>query len=687
MNFKTNLLSAAIAASLLTACGGSSSSSKSAPVITPEPAPVVVPTPTPVEPLAYTFSEEELLGLGKGFVAGLETQTEQLTGGLGSIAGSFLGGVAEVEEGRDGSMYLDGLKGSLYDFMQAVDYLGWAGELLKELAEQMPLSEESSIQLGTEYVFDEDSVVVRYTFNVNSDGQLTLSLVGQIRDDARTASNVDITMTLVEASNTESKVVISGNYINTFDDVNISVGSAEFSTIESEAGTTVNAEVANISAVLGDATITAYASMLLVPANTEEASSGTADHLPLIGDLAYVVAYLSNSDNEILNIASIELSDVRIEAESGEYLTADSILFEDADAGDYVGDDGYGSTIASFEYSEDKNTLTLSNTLGSTVYTFTPAEGELPPPPSEPMIMSAAVEEESVPAQIRCVTESNNFFAAAPRFANVSCSEEDEYASYGTLIETLTSNRPSIKTGPYSERHTLVNSQYTLENDKQGDLQAYANVDVDSLAEPITFSVSANGEVGLAGGMVVPYQLSLEHLKAYSYKVKATIGADPVALTAAFSTEEKDMTISSALPFIPADAAYAPTQTSIEFSLPIADLYRMGADFDEETNIAIIGALTIDGILVAELKAVNNYNYDSEVAIPTYLEFVDGTYPVSGGLFTTVKDMLIVDCPVVEEVEEKGPCFADQEGVVDIEKLSDTFFEGMPVDELYFGPR
>jgi hypothetical protein len=214
---------------------------------------------------------------------------------------------------------------------------------------------------------------------------------------------------------------------------------------------------------------------------------------------------------------------------------------------------------------------------------------------------------------------------------------------------------------------------------------------IDSLAEPITFSVSANGELGLAGGMTVPFEFSLNHPGAYSYTAQAIIGAGPTALTADFSTLKEDVVLSTGIPFTPADAAYAPSEVNVAFTYTA--LFT-GSDLDEDTGDKVYGSLTVNGTEVAVLKKPEGLKkkWLEDDQTHLVLEFVDGTYPASGGLFATVENIIKAECPEIElEEGESSPsardCAEDQSGVLVTTELSAVFFAGFPTDDREQPPR
>jgi hypothetical protein len=705
MNFKTNLLTAAIAASFLTACGGSSNSGSSDPVVDPAPA---EPTPDPVELLDYTLTTAEIQGLGKAFVAGLDAQAAQLSTGLGKLAGDVMGAVVETEEQDDGEIEIDGLKQGLHYSLNALMALKNYGTVLREVGEvgleayndmyeygprKMELEPRpGGYVLGTIYEDDND----KFQFLEDASGNLQLNTQTAFEYNQNEIAVSNYTFTYIKSSSTTAQLLVSGTLVDSETGLDVTLTNASFAAESLISGSKANFSLDNVTVLIGDVTVSASAGAEFVVGGIG-AEMGTLSVLEEAitfgsseGFTAEAISALTgvddNNDGEMLNLVSLEIADLRIEAASGEYLTADSILFEDADAADYLGDDGYGA-IADFEYSEDKNILTVSNYLGSTVYTFTPATGELPPVPTKSDKV-AAIETpvEYVSAKISCITESNNFIASAPKFTYITCSEDNAETGYGSLVSLVGSHGYNVSTG--NNRYGIDTSE--LRDENSGELMARKRIGVDAIIEPITFSVAANGEIGLAGGLTVPYQFNLNHPGAYNYQAEAVIGLAPTALTANFSTLEENVVIATAVPFVPADAAYAPTEAVIKFSYNWND-----PEGNEETGITTLGALTVNGITVATLTESDNVNGRAleNGQKPYVLTFTDGSYPASGGLFSTVEDMMYVDCPE-PPVEEGEPamakmvseCTEDQSGVVDTTSITNLFFEGMPTTGPFFEP-
>lgn len=588
MNIKTNLLSAAVAVSFLTACGGSSSSSKSAPIVAPDPAPIVVPgpavpgpapvvpdpvvvpvpTPDPVVPLDYTLTDADIQELGKNFVADMDEQTIQLSAGLDRFGGSLSTAILDSSNGN--------IKEGLWVALSALAKSAQYGLVVRE-AGWLGLDNYNT-HYETEYVLG-DIIDIEGATMVYTEDHLALNVLASINYRDAYLAELDYTFTYIEPSEVQLKaqvsvsgsvtesqtglnveitnLVLAANALDSTSQASLSLEKIEVTLDGITASANASAEFVVAELVDGgetpqQGTLVAFEHLLFDKSETEaEAEAGQKIDL----ELAWAISALTGvdyDDNEggLLNLVSLEISELRIEVSPDEYLTADSILFEDKDAADYKG---------------------ISGTA------------------------------------------------------------------------------------------------------------------IDSILEPITFDITANGDLGLAGGMVVPYQLSLKHPGAYNYQAQIIIGTQSTALTATFGTTEKDIVFSSALPFIPLDTAYAPTQANIEFSIFIADILKKDLEFDAETHTAIVGTLTVDGTVVAELKTVDVFNDEVGVAVPTYLEFVDGTYPESGGLFAMVEDILVVDCPIEEGVQEEGPCFADQSGVIEIFAVINAYLENMPMNALSLG--
>jgi len=582
MNFKTSLLTAAIAASLLTACGGSSSSSKPAPIVAPDPAPIVAPTPVvpdpvvipaptpdPVEPLDYTLTDADIQVLGKKFITSMDEKAMQLNAGLERFGGSLGAAVFDTGNGN--------IKEGLWVALSALAKSAKYGLVVREAGE-LGLDQYNA-HYGTEHVLGETIDIDGATI-VFTEDNIALNVLASINNADAYSAVLDYTFTYIKPSEAQPKaqVSVSGSVTESQTGLNVEITNLVLAANALDSTSQASLSLEKIEVTLDGITASANASAEFVVAELvdggETPQQGTLvafEHLlfdkseteteaeaeqKIELELAWAISALTGVDYDdnkgsLLNLASLEISDLYIEITgSGEYLTADSILFEDEDAADYKG-------------------------------------------------------------------------------------------VFGTAI--------------------------------------------DSIPEPITFDITANGDLRLAGGMVVPYQLSLKHPGAYNYQVQTIIGTQPAALTATFGTTEKNIVFSSALPFIPLDTDYAPTQANIEFSIFIADILKKDLEFDAETHTAIVGTLIVDGTVVAELKTVDAFNDEVGAAVPTYLEFVDGTYPESGGLFTTVEDILVVDCPIVEGNQEMGPCFADQSGVIEIFAVINAYLENMPMNALSLG--
>ncbi|MEH6447095.1 MAG: hypothetical protein V7765_00395 [Oleispira sp.] len=690
MNFKTNLLSAAIAASLLTACGGESSNS-SDPVVV-DPAPVEVPDviEEPTVPSAYTFTDFELLGLGKTFISGLDAQAGQLASALGETGGGILGTIDDLDE-----EYQESVEDGFYLFMGSVGSLGSAVGILRDAAEngfmpeppQEPQIEAivapsdepvtSRYELGVDFPgLDANRNTVNYIFTKNNAGNVVLTASSSIDTDGDNLASSEVQLTYVELSEGSYQVLINSTLVESNSGMYVRVTNAGFTadegSIENQA--TVNLNLEKILVVLNEVTATASINAEMV-VGSAEAQSGTYEkiedgvnniasivgseigiYLPSIDAVDAIVGMSdigSENDGDTLNLASFEISDFKVELATGEYLSLDSLLFEDADAADYIGvSRGYGE-VASYEFNEAADELVLSNEFGSTTYTYTAAQ-------LDETTYSAA--------QITCVTDVINYLVGAPKF-DVNCDEETVTTGTESLTEYLSDT--DVYTGFGEQRiGTLVEEGEILTQ------TLYSGID--SRLEPITFSVAAKGQLGLAGGLTIPYQFSLNHPGALNYQAQMIVGAAP-ALTATFSTQQEDVVVSTRVPYIPADAAFEPTAVVVEF--------RYSAIFnqpepEEETDDRLFGTLTVNGVEVAHLKELGVLNETrlEEGQLNLVLTYVDGTNPRSGMLFSTVDNVIEIECPAnPEQVILRGmsACYADQSGVINTQVITDLFFDGL----------
>lgn len=700
MNFKTNLLSAAIAASLLTACGGESSNSADPVVV--DPAPVEVPDviEEPTVPSTYTFTDFELLGLGKTFISGLDAQAGQLASALGETGGGILGTIDDLDE-----EYQESVEDGFYLFMGSVGSLGSAVGILRDAAEngfmpeppQEPQIEAivapsdepvtSRYELGVNFPgLDANRNTVNYIFTKNNAGNVVLTASSSRNTVGDNLASSEVQLTYVKLSEGSYQVLINSTLVESNSGMYVRVTNAGFTAVDEEGETqaTINLNLEKILVVLNEVTATASINAEMV-VGSAKAQSGTYEkiedgvrdvlndiglYLPRI-DAVDAIADMSgigsDNDGETLNLASFEISDFKVELATGEYLSVDSILFEDADAADYIGKSSDYGVVASYEFNEAADELVLSNEFGSTTYTYTAAQLD---------------ETSYTAAKISCVTDVINYWMGAPSFG-VDCDEAGITTGKQSLIESLSDTSLLVRRfeQPFMasdhENYDYNHSFSTLDLEG-GEFEARFYSGIDSLLEPITFSVAAKGKLGLAGGLTIPYQFSLNHPGALNYQAQVIVGAAP-ALTATFSTQQEDVVVSTRVPYIPADAAFEPTAVVVEF--------RYSAVFnqpepEEETDDRLFGTLTVNGVEVAHLKELDVLNETrlEEGQLNLVLTYVDGTNPRSGVLFSTVEDVVEIECPVnPDQVVLRGmsACYADQSGVINTQVITDLFFDGL----------
>lgn len=694
MIFKTNLLTAAIAASLLTACGGSSDSSD--PVVELEPADPAPVEPAPTEPtpdaLQYSLSDSELLNLGKIFIRGLDAQAGELATALGATKGGIIGTVDDLDE-----EYRDSVEQGFSLFLESVGSLGHAASILRDAAENgfMPTIPEpeqpsapelaaisiesptSPYQFNVEFEEeDEFGNDVTYIFGKNAADQIVLNASSSYSTEGSHLASSEVKLTYIElpdSSDGSHQVSISSTLVESYSGMYVRVDNAEFTANHGDEGlsTTIELNVEKILVVLDEVTAMASIKAELVVGGAE-AESGTyqeieevvnsvgnvienqielnISHIDAAPAVAQITGVGIENDGETLNLASFEITDLRVELSSGEYFALDSLLFEDADAADYLGKLSGNAIVAKYEINDAEDELVLSNEFGSTTYTY----------------VAAQLDEASyTAAKLFCVADVANYKLGAP-YIDVDCDEEGVTTGSENLLDILAGSDVYTGSGRPQEVRTF--------DTEGGEFNYSFESGIDSRLEPVTFSVEASGELGLAGGLKIPYQLNLNHPGAYNYQAKAIIGTVP-ALTAVFSTQQEDIVVSAAVPFIPADAAYAPTGAVIAFSYN----YYGKPEYNEEAEVTTFGSLTVNGLSVATLVRLENFNDGalSEGQYPYVLQYVDGSYPKDGGLFSTVNDMVYVDCPESDLKVSSMECLADQSGVIDTSVITELFFDGL----------
>ena len=685
MNLKTNLLALAISATFLTACGGSSSSSSNSNAdIDTDTSPEVL--------LDYSLTDNDLLQVGKDFIANVDLQTAQLAGGLGSFTGGVVNAIAEKDEdgvpqGLKEGLYL--ALGSMEVIIESIYQLRSAGNF--EIPdEELGFFSDSLSDDSVTYTLTREGVD---GLKLNVTG--TQEIEGEVEGEPSSEVSFEYELIFTNTSSTGSKVVVSGSLeevstgLNvTFTDLSFEAQDVEFRGLE--LAMTVGAEeeevlpkaiisFGEISAELDGVAVTAGLNAHLVgaPSGAATATLNTLEN-NFLGDLelSSLISALTGLDyvpnGDLLNLETLEITDLRIDVTSGtgEYVTADSILYEDADAAEYSGAEITYDAVA-YEFNEAGDQLVLTSEFGTTTYTYT----------------AATVDEfeESIPAQLSCVSVDEGFFGA-PRL-NIYCTEDGVDVYSTSLLGSVG--------GAYLSMSGASGVYFPADPELSGNIAFDFYPSMDSIAEPISFSISANGEFGFVNGEVVPYQLSLNHPAASDYQLQAVIGEEATALSASYGSLEGDFLLSSSVPFIPEDSDFAPTTADVELVFNPAPLYMMGPMLESELDAdsVVVGGLTVNGVTVADLKVPMNMNQSVDnIFAPIYIEFIDETYPETGGLFKTVEEMIIVDCPASDEASEIGvsevgvsaivisieeECFSDQEGVFAPESLFEAFFEGL----------
>jgi hypothetical protein len=707
MEMNKKLLTVAVSSALLAACGGGSSGGSG-------------------EQAPYTLTEADALPAGKAFVAKFSETVSGAAEAAGTFGGSLTSSLFDTAETPAGSVDTAGLKAGLGQFVQSLAMVGPIAEQLRSEAEHKTLWDEyNQIVLGNIYTFEDllcsgpgcrevasvsGNDGVRFQYMEDEQGNLLVNVMMTLTDtDSGSESNVTMALQYNRISAVENDILVSGSFSNEMDAISIELADITFKTNSLLTGPTFDVTVGSINATLSDVTVTASASMALVAGNPS-ATVGTAQLVPYLDTAYYLAAPFSGLGPQIshlLNISSTEITGLKVENDLGQYLSLNA-MYEDADAADFIGGSeisGYGGydvssyggissisydgDVAAYEISEDLNTLVLSDNYGKTTYALIQKEREIVPAPAEPVF----------DRYITCVSEDASAFFTAPTYYDMRslCNEEGVQldSSAKNLIEFLAAGRDdrlrytekASLSGTYLETDYVTDNSYLDPNQSEltGTIGIWeyrstrnngSTAFIDSVVEPVTFSVSTNGELGLADGNVIPFTASLNHPYAHLYDVDVTVGTEGNEVSVDFSTGQNVTVFSGSVAYT-GDATLAATDVTVTFEIDHVE------PEEPVEGDPVVGTLKVDGTVVGALKRVSGpTNSEAKDSSPLYVEFADGTYPQDGGLFETVADLRQVDCPAPEGVQELAVenCYEDQAGMIDLKTLSNTFFAGMPID-------
>jgi len=673
MEMNKKLLTVAVSSALLAACGGSSSSGDRAP---------------------YALTEADALPAGKAFVAKFDETVTAAAAEIAPFAVDVAEAIAVIETDNDGNQYVGELKSGIYHLMTMLDETSYIAERLRCEAEYKQRWGEYSadLVLGEIYTDSEDwesceyapggmafpyrgyNTGVSYQFTENAEtGELEVVIVHGLTDQNQSTTRGTVNMAFNRVSAVESNIIVSADISNQDQGIDIAIEGATFNTNSVLTGPTLSMDIASVTANMGDLTVTGSANVALV-AGAPSAERGTAGMIPYVD---YVTGYMKNfsglgyqTDN-VLNIASIEIADLKVENDLGQYVALNA-MYEDADAADFEGSYGGYAGVVDYAFSEDLNTLVLSDDYGQTTYTY--VERPEPEPESAPLMISEAPAEPAMDGFILCEVEDLSAELSAPEFYDINCNDDGEISLGGSTYENLqqalisrnyedylryqASSRQYI---PYDRR--FRHNQSVLEG--QIEIQRDYHRGLDDIVEPVTFSVSVSGEFGQADGNVIPFSGTLNHSNAYIYDWDATIGSEGNAITYDDSTDKSITLISGTV-------AYTGDENQPAGDVAVVFEIDKGATWPEEGD-KVVGELKVEGTVVAYLKQVASQ--PGNASNEQYVEFTDGTFPADGGVFTTIEDAYPRECGD----NETAPCYTAQAGVISMENVEDAFCSaGMP---------
>jgi len=678
MEMNKKLLTVAVSSALLAACGGSSSSGDRAP---------------------YALTEADALPAGKAFVAKFDQTVAAAANEIAPFVVDVTEAVSEIETDNDGHKYNQGLKSSIGHMMDMLEETGYVAERLRCEAEYKQRWGEysSELVLGQIYTDSEDwesceygpnampfpfrgySTGISYQFTENEEtGELQVVIVHGLTDQNQTTTRGTVQMAFNRVSAVESNITVSATVSNQEQGLDVTIDGVTFNSNSVLTGPTLTMEIASITANMSDVTLTAAASVSLV-AGTPSAQNGTAYELPYIESVVENMTQYSGlgfQTNRILNVASIEIQGLKVENSVGQYVEL-TAMYEDADAADFEGAYGGYAGVVDYAFSEDLNTLVLSDAYGKTTYSY--VEKALPAPEVVELAMVSEEPSETLPGFILCEVEDLSAQLVAPELRDINCNDDGELylggSTYDNLQDAIISRGYDSRLRYQDSSNQYIDDDYRI-SENQSDLagqikvERYGHDGIDDVVEPITFSVSVTGQFGQADGNVIPFSGTLNHPNAYIYDFDATIGSEENAITFSDSTDTS-VTVYSGTVAYTGDENQSSSDVAVTFEID-----KNESEEPEEGDV-VVGELKVEGTVVAELKQLPGGPFEGGGR--QYLEFTDGSFPADGNVFVTIEEGRTRDCAE----EEEGPCFSAQAGVVDLDKIEDIFCEaGMPLTGL-----
>lgn len=610
MDFKYSLLSAAVAASLLTACGGSSKNSSPKAPETPE---------TPVQ-APVVLTDEQKQAIGKAFVAGLSQKVSTLSTQSAGMVKGFLDATNSVDQAENPGEFE--IKQGLNVFFQVIGPVRQeAYNAIQKIEYSEPESESASygdaIELSFSDTFENDNgqeetialegtVTVTQAANGADIFTFDAEFIVTIEEEPDFVSDLQLVVTenlsdytptvAGDPADTDYQLSVSGTLTNA--DMNMTLTNAAFSSIyddgddESEANHSapgamkqVSFNIEKVAIVTPELTAEAEVDALFEqPLQTEDGEyfySGfnfeTGDTLgslgvmasgsenspinpftPIAGMIRSFTPMLSRgpsgpgffpSPEQSLNISNISLKNFKVSLTgSADYLSLEDVSFTGNDPLYTADVDGYGG-LATYEYNEAHTQLVIENSLGTATYSFELNASEAPANsdiPAPPPIPTGTV---------TCVQD-------------VKSKSVEQYVGfsgyYGGCLDIYMPSATSLDA--FAERYNIemmipsqqgssipvrLEANTASENIDKGIVVPQYPVmpHPDSLAAPVDYTVSATGALS-ADGTVTPFSMQLQHPASLDYQLTAQLGEAPAAMTATWATLNPNFELKTSIDYL-----------------------------------------------------------------------------------------------------------------------------------------
>lgn len=704
MNFNYNLLSVAIAASLLTACGGSSKSS--APQIAP------LPDPTPV-----VLTDEQKQALGKTFIAGMSQQVSTLSTQSAGLIKDILNATNDADSEAGSHQVKQGLAVVSKMIAPVKNQIRMAYQKLKSegdgvLGQDIPLyylhegfnqqGEKTTIKLqGSVVLTRATNGALSYTFD---------AIYTQALDGASSfASDLQLVVTEValpysptieaDPADSDYQLSISGTLSN--DDMDMVLTGASLSAIYVEDESKNNAgaikqaalNISKLTVTTSELTVSAEVDALLEQPLQKQAddyfysgiatntySPTTPESTPTaitIGSLAVMathetaarigpfntalpfagVASLIGNNTPIareaersLNIGHISLKNLKVELlDSGDYLSLEDVTFTTHDA--LYRDDLYSyGGLAGYEYNQEHTQLVIENVLGTATYSFEPSNPE----------------DSSSAGHVTCIRDTEAYIVEpyigfAPGYGG--CTEGFKWSANDLDSFVNSQNYPAgtaVLATPYGRHYSLTNVTFVETDNNKGVLRPSSPVrpSPDSLSAPVDYSLMAKGLLA-ADGINTPFSIQLQHPSAFDYQLTSTFGQAPTAMVATWGTLDPNFELNTQVDFSGQNlsASLNFDMASIEQQMQV---FREDQEL-EQAEAAANGYLTIiaGNLVVDNLTVANIYLHVDPSRDDTGIITENNPFSSVEGLSLPSVSSLAVSMKFLDGSAPSGALFAD----------------------------